>query len=99
MSTNSNNKKQRFIASSVHHSLLIPIVLLSKMALSQSTIIKLADALSTDVAQYITEDERFFDLMVELIPDAIHAKLGDVDDMIIAELSMCISERMRLIGD
>jgi len=69
------------------------------MALSQSTIIKLADALSADVAQYIMEDERFFDLMVELIPDAIHAKLGDVDDMIIAELSMCISERMRLIGD
>ena len=69
------------------------------MALSQSTIIKLADALSADVAQYIMEDERFFDLMVELIPDAIHAKLGDVDDMIIAELSMCISERIRLIGD
>ncbi len=69
------------------------------MALSQSTIIKLADALSADVAQYIMEDYRFFDLMVELIPDAIHAKLGDVDDMIIAELSMCISERIRLIGD
>jgi hypothetical protein len=45
------------------------------------------------------EDYRFFDLMVELIPDAIHAKLGGVDDMIIAELSMCISERIRLIGD
>lgn len=69
------------------------------MALSQSTIIKLADALSADVASYITDDERFFDLMVELIPDAIRAKLGDVDDMIVAELSMCISERIRLIGD
>jgi hypothetical protein len=99
MSANSNNKKHRFIDSSVQHTLFILIALLSKMALSQSTIIKLADALSTDVAQYITEDERFFDLMVELIPDAIHAKLGDVDNMIVAELSMCISERMRLIGD
>jgi hypothetical protein len=69
------------------------------MALSNNTIIKLSDALSADVAQYITEDERFFDLMVELIPDAIHAKLGDVDDQVAAELSMCISERMRLIGD
>jgi hypothetical protein len=68
------------------------------MALSQSTIIKLADALSTDVAQYITEDHRFFDLMVELIPDAIHAKLGDVDDQVAAELSMCISERIHLTG-
>ena len=69
------------------------------MALSQSTIIKLADALSSDVAQYIMEDHRFFDLMVELIPDAVHAKLGDVDDMIIAELCMYISERVRLVGD
>jgi hypothetical protein len=68
------------------------------MALSQSTIIKLADALSADVVSYISEDERFFDLMVELIPDAIHAKLGDVDDQVAAELSMCISERIHLTG-
>jgi hypothetical protein len=68
------------------------------MALSQSTIIKLADALSADVVSYISEDERFFDLMVELIPDAIHAKLGDVDDQVVAELSMCISERIHLTG-
>jgi hypothetical protein len=69
------------------------------MSLSQSTIDKLADALSTDVAQYITEDHRFFDLMVELIPDAIHAKLGDVEDTVLFDLSMSISERIRLIGD
>ena len=68
------------------------------MALSDSTIQRLADALSDDVAQFIAEDERFFDLMVELIPDAIRDKLGDVDDMVAAELSMCISERIRLIG-
>lgn len=68
------------------------------MALSESTIQRLADALSDDVAQFITEDERFFDLMVELIPDAIRDKLGDVDDMVLAELSMCISGQIRLIG-
>ena len=68
------------------------------MALSQSTIQRLADALCDDVARYISDDERFFDLMVELIPDAVHAKLGDVDDMVAAELSVCISERLRLIG-
>ena len=68
------------------------------MALSNSTIQRLADALCDDVASYITEDERFFDLMVELIPDAIHAKLGDVDDQVAAELSMCISERIHLTG-
>lgn len=68
------------------------------MALSDSTIQRLADALSDDVAQFIAEDERFFDLMVELIPDAIRDKLGDVDDMVLAELSMCISGQIRLIG-
>ena len=68
------------------------------MALSDSTIQRLADALSDDVAQFITEDDRFFDLMVELIPDAIRDKLGDVDDMVLAELSMCISGQLRLIG-
>ena len=68
------------------------------MALSESTIQRLADALSDDVARYISEDERFFDLMVELIPDAIHDKLGDVDDMVAAELSMCLSERIHLIA-
>jgi len=68
------------------------------MALSESTIQRLADALVDDVASYITEDERFFDLMVELIPDAISDKLGNVDDTVAAELSMCISERLRLIG-
>jgi len=68
------------------------------MALSDSTIQRLADALSDDVAQYITEDERFFDLMVELIPEAISAKLGDVDDQVATELSMCISGQLRLIG-
>ena len=68
------------------------------MALSESTIQRLADALAEDVANYISEDERFFDLMVEIIPDAIHSKLGDVDQIVAAELSMCISERMRLLA-
>jgi hypothetical protein len=68
------------------------------MALSNSTILKLSEALSQDVADYISEDERFFDLMVELIPDAISAKLGDVDPIVLSELSMCISERLALKG-
>ena len=68
------------------------------MALSNDTIIKLSDALSQDVADYITDQPEFFDLMVQLIPDAISAKLGDVDNMVLAELTMCISERLVLKG-
>lgn len=69
------------------------------MTLSNNTIIKLADALSADVVEYISNDSRFFDLMVELIPDAICDKLGDVEDTVLFDLSMYISERIRLIGD
>jgi hypothetical protein len=68
------------------------------MALSNNTIIKLSEALSSDVADYIMDQPEFFDLMVQLIPEAIHAKLGDVDNQVAAELSMCISERLVLKG-
>lgn len=68
------------------------------MALSQNTIINLSEALSQEVANYIADQPEFFDLMVELIPQAIHAKLGDVDNMVAAELTMCISERLVLKG-
>jgi hypothetical protein len=68
------------------------------MALSQNTILKLSEALSKDVADYIMDQPEFFDLMVQLIPDAIQSKLGNVDDMVAAELSMCISERLILKG-
>ena len=68
------------------------------MALSNNTIIRLSEALSKDVADYIMDDPRFFDLMVELIPDAISDKLGNVDDHVAAELAMCISERLVLKG-
>jgi hypothetical protein len=68
------------------------------MALSNNTIIKLSEALSKDVADYIMDQPEFFDLMVQLIPEAITAKLGNVDDRVAAELSMCISERLVLKG-
>ena len=68
------------------------------MALSENTISKLCDALIQDVAEYISDDERFFDLMADLIPDAINAKLGKVDEELVAELSICISQRLILKG-
>jgi hypothetical protein len=70
----------------------------TEMALSNNTIIKLSEALSKDVADYISDQPEFFDLLVQLIPEAIHAKLGNVDDQVAAELSMCISERLILKG-
>ena len=68
------------------------------MALSDNTISKLCDALIQDVVEYISDDERFFDLMADLIPDAINAKLGKVDEELVSELSICISQRLILKG-
>lgn len=66
------------------------------MALSNKATNKLAQALAEDVAQYITMDDRFFDLLTEVIPEAIHDKLGNADPMVVAELSMLISEHLRV---
>lgn len=68
------------------------------MALSENTIQRLAEALADDVASYIADDERFFDLIVELIPEAVTDKLGNVDDTVLAELSMSLSGQLRLIA-
>jgi len=68
------------------------------MTLSNHTISKLCDALISDVAEYIRDDDRFFDLMVDLIPEAINAKLGKVDEQLVEDLSMCISQRLILKG-
>jgi hypothetical protein len=61
------------------------------MTLSNNTISKLCDAL-------IRDDDRFFDLMVDLIPEAINAKLGQVDEQLVDDLSICISQRLILKG-
>ena len=66
------------------------------MALSQSTLIQLAEALQPEVVNFIYNDERFYEFMMQIVPEAINAKLGDVDDTIAAELSMIICERINL---
>ena len=66
------------------------------MALSQKTLIQLAEALKPEVINFIYDDERFHEFMMQIVPEAINATLGDVDDMIAAELSMIICERINL---
>jgi hypothetical protein len=64
------------------------------MALSNQTVSKLADALVPEVIDYIYEDERWVELMHEIIPDAIQSKLGDVDEDLRFELALCIMDRI-----
>ena len=66
------------------------------MALSNSTVSKLADALVPEVIDYIYEDERWVDLLHEIIPDAIQTKLGAVDEDLRFDLALCIMDRLIL---
>jgi hypothetical protein len=66
------------------------------MALSAETTSKLADALVSEVIDTIHEDERYVTFLHEVIPDAIHSKLGNLDDDLLFDLSMCIMDRMML---
>jgi hypothetical protein len=64
------------------------------MALSNKTIQKLSNALTSEVVEYIENDERYAEFMMEVIPDAVSEKLGSHDAELIAELSMCIMENI-----
>ena len=66
------------------------------MALSDSTISKLADALVPEVIDYIYEDERWCEFLHEVVHDAIQTKLGAVDEDLRFELALCIMDRIVL---
>ena len=67
------------------------------MFLSHETFVRLSQVLADDVAEYITEDHRFFEMMLHVIPDAITDKLGDIDNTLLAEMSCYIAENLRVV--
>jgi hypothetical protein len=56
------------------------------MTLSRQSMRKLADAISQDVIDYILEDQRFYDVMSELVSDAIVDKVGELDPVVHTEI-------------
>lgn len=64
------------------------------MSLSTKSIQEIASALVLDVFKYIEEDSRYVDFMQEVIPDAIQFYLGNVDEDLKFELSLCIMDRI-----
>ena len=66
------------------------------MSLSANCVSKLVDALKSDVINHIYEDERYMELMHDLVSDALRAKLGDVDEDLFYELGMCLIDRIEL---
>lgn len=68
------------------------------MGLTQQSYERLAEALADEVSDYIREDDRFMELILKLVPEAIRHKLGDVDVEVIGELTAHLAPKMYLVG-
>ena len=64
------------------------------MTLSNQTYNKLASALAPEVIDYIHKDERYAIFLHEIIRDAVVDKMGQIDDEVLLELSMCIMDKI-----
>ena len=63
--------------------------------LSRKTIDQLTQTIMDEVANYVTEDPRFTDLLNELVPEAIDLKLGHIDDRSAVNLITSIQQHLR----
>lgn len=66
------------------------------MTLSNKTARQLGIALTSEVMEYIYQDERWIDFMHEIIPDAIQEKIGNIDSDLLFELSLIVMENIHL---
>lgn len=66
------------------------------MTLSTKTVHSLSSALVDDVIDYIHEDERYAEFMIEMINDFLYEKMGKMDDILQVELACCIMDRISL---
>jgi len=68
------------------------------MGLTQQSYERLAEALADEVSCYIAEDDRFREVILKLIPEAIQSKLGLVDAEVIGEMTAHLAPKMVLVG-
>lgn len=66
------------------------------MALTNKTIQNLSTALAPEVAEYIFADERWVDLLHEIIPDCLSEKMGQIDNDLLYEISTCVMDKIYL---
>ena len=64
--------------------------------LSRKTIENLSDKLMVEVANYVTEDPRFTELLNELVPEAIDLELGEVDDYSVVQIITSIQSTFKM---
>lgn len=56
----------------------------------------LANTLAPRIANELQSSEAFVDLMHEVIPDLITQELGEMDDEVLFELSLCVLDKIYL---
>ena len=66
------------------------------MALSEKTIQNLSIALTPDVIDDIFQDERYIELMMELIPEFVAKNLQSEDVDMVVEIAVCIMDNIVL---
>jgi hypothetical protein len=66
------------------------------MTLSDQTIQKLSIALTSEVIDYIFQDQSYTDFMLEIIPEAVSKTLGTNDVDLISELTYCIMDNIEI---
>jgi hypothetical protein len=64
------------------------------MPLSNSTIKNLSTALTSDVIDDIFRDERYIELMMELIPEFVAKSLQSEDYDLVTEIAVCIMDNI-----
>ena len=67
------------------------------MSLSQKTIQNLAVALTPEIIDDIFLDERFVEMMMEVIPEFIATNLETQDYDLVAELAMCVMDNIKMV--
>jgi len=68
----------------------------TKMSLSNTTVSKLADVLKADIIDEIYNSEKYFDMMTELVGEALEKKLGKCDEMLFFDIGLCLMDRIEL---
>ena len=66
------------------------------MSLSNTTISKLADVIKPDIIDEIYNSEKYFEMMTELVGEALEKKLGKCDEMLFFDLGMCLMDRIEI---
>ena len=66
------------------------------MPLSAMTVSRLADVLKENIIEEIYNNEKYCDMMQELIGDAIEKQLGNCDENLFCDLGMVLMDRIEL---